>query len=371
MELSHKLIQENHLALCFEAEYLFKGYQILNKSNRKLAFANIAKIKADFEDFLDSNPDLKFPGVEFGTFEKQERFDYLYAISQYLQPESKFRYKASSSIFGSLSFKNELQFVADCNQLVNLYVYLYSLKFPVVDLQIKLLKDHVCLHYNGFDFETTTAKITKYDEFEYIADISELIAVNILDISDSDLKTADIHVDDFHLGCLIVMNLSSNKKIASHNLKVAYQKLAMHYEEIESFKKAAYFWKLYNKSEDLLNFFKRVAKFYTSKQKFKLATKFAKKSKSKEFINFAYRSWVDNLVNANKFEYALKIAKKSKDQDLIKFAAAKLYNFLGSTIKKDPSAVSYNRKVYKQMLKLAYTLNDSKLVNQLKQLINT
>ena len=49
---SHFLIQRNHLALCLEVEFLFKGYSILNKNNRKLAFSNVDKIKKDFLNLL-------------------------------------------------------------------------------------------------------------------------------------------------------------------------------------------------------------------------------------------------------------------------------------------------------------------------------
>ena len=360
LKASHKLITENHLALCLEVEYLFKGYSILNKNNRKKAFLNINKINNDFLRFYENHKNLKF------NDQSSSEFNYLYIISKYLKPNSKFNYQEGASVYKTLMFENDIKFQADCNQLVNLYIHLFSLKYDVKKLKIKLLKDHVCLHFEDYDFETTNAQITKYEKFINISDVSEIISVNILDINDSDLKTSNIHVKDFYAGCRIAKNLSSNTKITEHNIKVAYQKMAKHYEQINDYKKAEYFIKILKNKDELINFYKRYCQYLISKKQFKKAIKKAKKTKDSQFTSYVYSSFVQFLLNEKKFEAALKFAKKSKIDNLIEFAASKLYNNFYSKIKRDGSK-NYNKKLYKKMLKVAYLLKDQKLIDGLKK----
>ena len=362
IDFSHRLIAKNHLALCLEAEFLFKGYSILNKNNRKSAFLNIEKINQDFLKFYGKNKDLKF------NENSSAEFNFLFIISKYLSPNQKFEYKEGASIYKTLMFSNEIKYQADCNQLVNLYIHLFSLKYDISKLQIKLLKDHVCLHFEGFDFETTNAQITKYDDYISISDVSEIISVNILDISDNDLKTSSVHVKDFYAGCLIARNLSSNKKITDHNIKVAYQKMAKHYEDIKDFKKAEFFIKQLKEKSQLLNFYKRYSQYLLSKNLYKKSIRIAKRTKDKQLLKYIYSTYVQFLINKNKFELAFKFSKKSKQEDLIQFAASKLYNFYYSKLNKEASN-SYNKSLYKKMIKLAYVLNDQKLISGLKKTI--
>lgn len=360
---SHNLIQKNHLALCLEAEFLFKAYSILNKNNRKAAFNNIPKINEDFLNFYNKNKDLKF------SENASPEFNYLYIITKYLSKDQKFTYQEGASIYKTLMFKNEIKFVADCNQLVNLYIHLFSLKYDVSQLKIKLLKDHVCLHFENYDFETTNSQITKYDNYISISDVSEIISVNLLDISDSDLKTANVHAKEFLAGCKIASNLSSNSKITDHNIKVAYQRMAKHYEEIKDFKNAELFAIQVNEKDYLKNFYKRYAYYLCNKQSFKKAIKIAKRTNDSQLDSYIYTSSVNFYIEKNKLQLALKFARKSKIENLVKFAASKLYNDYLSKIKKDTNAVAYNRSLYKKMLKIAYILKDEKLISGLKKTI--
>ena len=361
---SHSLIEKNHLALCLEVEFLFKGYSILNKNNRKLAFSNVEKINKDFLNFYDRNKTLEF------NEHSSDEFNFLYIISKYLVPNQRFEYKEGASIYKTLMFSNQIKYQADCNQLVNLYIHLFSLKFDPSKLKIKLLKDHVCLHFEGYDFETTNAEIIKYEDYINISDVSEIISVNILDISDSDLKTSNVHVKDFYAGCLIAKNLSSNQKITDHNIKVIYQKMAKHYEEVKDYKKSEYFVKQLKDKSQLLNFYKRYSQYLLSKNLYKKSIKIAKRTKDKQLLKYIYSTYVQFLINKNKLERALKFAKKSKQEDLIQFAASKLYNFYYKKIDRNKTN-SFNKSLYKKMLKLAFILKDPKLIAGLKKTIKS
>ena len=93
-------------------------------------------------------------------------------------------YRSSSSFEKVLRNPEEEVLEGDCNQLVTLYVYLYSLRFPITDLQLKIIPGHVCLHFEGKDLETTKGTWTLYKKFDRIAEIPELISLNLLDIPD-------------------------------------------------------------------------------------------------------------------------------------------------------------------------------------------
>ena len=144
--------------------------------------------------------------------------------------------------------------------------------------------------------------------------------------------------------------------------------MAKHYEEVKDYKKSEYFVKQLKDKSQLLNFYKRYSQYLLSKNLYKKSIKIAKRTKDKQLLKYIYSTYVQFLINKNKLERALKFAKKSKQEDLIQFAASKLYNFYYKKIDRNRTN-SYNKSLYKKMLKLAFILKDQKLIAGLKKTI--
>ena len=346
------------MGLCLEVEFLFKNYDVLTKSKRKELFNNIQRIENDFLKFLEQNPIENSEDYEL---------DYLKSIARYLELNKNLFYKESSSIYGILNIDKNIKYTGDCNQIVNLYIHLFSLENDVRSLRIKQLKDHVCLNYKDIDIETTNSSFTKYDDYLYVSEVWEMIAINILDVNDYDLISSEVSANDFLMACKICKKLSSHNKTTEHNLIVAYQKMGRHLEKIKQYKSALKFWKLVGFEKGYHEFLIRYVKHLVEQKKFSYALKMSKKSKNNDLILFAYNHFVNNLTISKKFEKALKFAKKSKDQDLIKFVASNYYNFLYPQTKTDSD--SKRRNILKKMYKLAIILDDQKLARSIKNMI--
>jgi hypothetical protein len=229
-----KLMQENMISLNLWMEKKFKGYKYLTKGTRRKMYANTEKIKQKFEEFCRTS------GITVDVVKKMldraeisypngsdEQIVHIANIMGFLAPERYYHYIKTSS-FGKLlndPDKNKLE--GDCNQIVTLYIYLFSLKFPANELQIKLLKEHVCLHFREMDIEATNGQFAKYREFEHILPVTEIISTNLLDIEDFREDVSYISPRVILKSAQLAFSISSLRTLVEKNLKVAYRNMAI------------------------------------------------------------------------------------------------------------------------------------------------
>lgn len=227
-EKLRELLQENAVTVSIWLEKRFKNYRVLKKRNRRRMYENAEIIVREFEEFCKTSP-IKKDSPELTC---------LANISAFLH-HGRVHYQAASSFWKLLI---DLQHMTgDCNQLTTFYLYLFSLRFPIDQLQIKILPNHVCLRWKGVDIETTNGSFQNYKEYQSIGDITELVSVNLLDITDPLEAAASIVPESFVKAAQLASALSSNRAIVSHNLAIAYRNLSLAAIKQKNFPKANYF----------------------------------------------------------------------------------------------------------------------------------
>lgn len=223
-----ELMQTDLVRVNLFLEYKFKGYKNLKKSYRHKRYRDAEAIKKAFQN------SLRF-GKRLAT---DEKLNYLMQIARFLRPGNHFHYQESSAFEKLLRNPETSKLVGDCNQIVTLYIYLYSLKYPITDLKIKLLPDHVCLHYDGKDIEATRGMVTEYKHYEFIASIEEIISTNLLDIPDQTQKQFRVSAKNLLKAAKLAKAISSHQHLTNHNLKVAYQQVVAELLKEKRFKQA-------------------------------------------------------------------------------------------------------------------------------------
>ncbi|KKT74165.1 MAG: hypothetical protein UW70_C0064G0001, partial [Candidatus Peregrinibacteria bacterium GW2011_GWA2_44_7] len=228
------LMQENLVVVNLWIEKKYKNYLYLNKKVRRELYRNTTFLTEDFLSTIQTSPPSNeaFRHV-LSSFEatftpdQHQRLLHLFAIMTYLRPGGRYHYEAASN-FGKL-LKNPAQehLIGDCNQVVTLYAYFYSLKFPLSELKIKILPGHVCLHFEGIDIEATSGQFDQYKEFEHILPITEIISTNLLDVNDEQVKTGTIEPRTLLKCAQLAYLISSLRKLVDQNLKIAYQNVGV------------------------------------------------------------------------------------------------------------------------------------------------
>lgn len=228
-----KLLQSNAAVINLWTEYRYKGYVYLKKSERKKLYQNLELIAADFERFrvseeIGESRVREAIGQVVGSRPEMQRSTLLFQMMTYLSPQgSLYEYRMSSSFGRLLRDPATEKLVGDCNQIVTLYIYLYSRYFDVSDLKIRLLPEHVALHFQGVDIEATTGSFANYTEKEgaSLQPIEEIVSVNLLDTTDEHFAKKEVNPKDFLQAARYASILSHNRDIVTKNLEAAYAKL--------------------------------------------------------------------------------------------------------------------------------------------------
>ncbi|MCA9340158.1 MAG: hypothetical protein KDA17_04560, partial [Candidatus Saccharibacteria bacterium] len=138
-------MQDNIAVINLWTEYRYKGYVYLKKSERKRLYKNLESIAKDFEAFKtthradDEQTRKKIADISIAQPEIT-RVVLLATIMEYLSPRrGVYQYRASSSFGRLLRDPATETLIGDCNQIVTLYIYLYSRYFAVSDLKLRLL----------------------------------------------------------------------------------------------------------------------------------------------------------------------------------------------------------------------------------------
>lgn len=219
-------LQADTARLIMLLEWKFKGYKHLTKRRRRLCYQNLEHLKSDFNAFSSRHS-------------SNNAAQYLEVINQYLH-QGRVQYRAGSSFDKLCVDPRKTKLVGDCNQLVALYVYLFALRYKAKQLKLKLLPAHVCLHYRDKDYETTTGQVTVYKKFERLSPISELVAINLLDESDTAAQYK-LPPENQLLCAQLASVFTDDKKIAKHNIKVARQALLLQALAVQNWRLAHYY----------------------------------------------------------------------------------------------------------------------------------
>lgn len=228
-----KLLQTNIAVINLWTEYRYKGYIYLKKSERKKLYANLARIGEEFEQYrsdntLDESQVREAIHEYVGARPEIRRATTLLQIMTYLSPQrGLYEYRLSSSFGRLLRDPSTEKLVGDCNQIVTLYIYLYSRYFDINDLKVRLLPGHVALHFQGVDIEATTGKFADYSATEgaSLQPIEEIVSVNLLDTTDESFAKYDVSPNEFLQASRFAYILSHSRDIVTHNLEAAYTKL--------------------------------------------------------------------------------------------------------------------------------------------------
>lgn len=338
-----KLMQKNLIVVNVWLEKKFKGYKYLTKGKRRKLYKDTAAIVAEFERFrrdtVMTMEQVKLMLADAGhalPAGNEAKVAYLAEIMSFLRPGRYYHYIKTAS-FGKLlrdPLKERLE--GDCNQIVTLYIYLYSLKFDVGDLRIKLLPEHVCLHFQGIDVEATNATFQRYADQKEVLPVTEIISTNLLDLSDFREEVQDIDPRVMVKSAQLAYGISSLKSLVAKNLTVAYRNLAISSMSAGDFSAARYF---------------------------------ADESGDKELVKSVKHNEAVSYYKSGKYEKAISLFEELGEKDLIKACYGKEYNELAEKVKNVKTLAEARRfkATYRKMLELARKMADSRLVKSLSE----
>lgn len=240
-----ELMQQDLVKLTIFFEYKFRGYKKLKKRYRKELYKNAAIIAADFLKSYDQRKTeiaRRQRSIRLSTdLRNDERMTYLLGIMEYLKPGERLFYEKSATFLKLLRNPASEKLAGDCNQITTLYIYLYSLRYPVTDLQVKILPEHICLHYRGIDIETTNATLTEYPIYTFLSSAEEIVAANLLDIPDPSERQYEISPANMLKSAQVAFQFSSHRQTVEKNLLVAYHNMAVYHARRKNFSEAMLF----------------------------------------------------------------------------------------------------------------------------------
>ena len=228
-----KLMQLDLVKINLLSEQKYKGYKYLTKSKRRFLYQNADLISSDFNDFLKSHEPREDdilaeiratnPSTS-GYIAYRDQLIYLKSIMDYLSPNNgKYGYRESSTFGELLKDPKSNTMLGDCNQIVTLYIYLYSKKFDINNLQLKTYPGHVALHFHGIDIEATNGEFKNYQhDGQRIIPVQEIVSINLLDTTDHYYKTHKIDPKSQLESARLALLVSSERQVTIKNLEIAY-----------------------------------------------------------------------------------------------------------------------------------------------------
>lgn len=348
-----RLMQSNIFKLCVYLEYFSKGYKRLNKKNRIQLYRSIEFLRVEFLKFLADH-----------SFDKNNKIQFFELVKIFLHDSKRYEYQESTFLGG---MQNPNHLIGDCNQIVTLYVYLWSLIFDVSELNIKLPSNHIVLSFNDIDIEATNGSFTKnYSKLPKL-DLIELITVNLLDVNDFREKVSQVKPKDTLKISELAYAISSNSEIVRKNLKIAQNNLGVLYLKQKKFSLALSMFELSLNSEMMLSTRSTAVEHFVELKKFRKALKFA--GKNPKLIDFVRSNWVVAEVKKYKFKKALNVCKGNTE--LIKFVNQSEYKWLLESLPTsfDETNINKHQKKIKKAYVLAQRLGDNENKKVLKELI--
>lgn len=379
------LMQENLVVVNLWLEKEFKGYKYLKKGARRKMYANTEIIVRKFQEFsqnlqVDSNK-VSALLQSFGVKLSGENFNkalHIVRIMAFLKPGQYYTYLEGASFGKLLKNIEKEKMIGDCNQIVTFYAFLYSLNFPISDLQIKILPEHVCLHFQGIDIEGTNGNFTKYEKFDYLMGICELISTNLLDVSDFRDKQIQLEKRVMLKGAELAFNISSLRELVEKNLQAAYHNLAIEAAEESDFDTAKFFLEKLQDADLKKGIFHNAVLYYCKQINFQKAKFYAEKLRESdidggnEMKKYALDQEGFYYFNQGNIHTALSLFKQNGNQQMVKACYAQEFNQLQKKVANlRTNAEAKNHKAdYRKMVELARLMEDFELVDKLNRIVN-
>jgi len=374
------LMQENLVALNLWLEKRFKGYKYLNRFKRAALYRNTEKMIRIFEKEQLRSPipdnivsDRLREISPSADPEAKNKLKYILAIMGFLRPGKHYEYLEATSFGKLLANPEKGKMIGDCNQIVTLYVFLYSLKYPIKDLKIKLLPNHVCLHFFGIDLEATNASLQKYTDFTHLLPITELISTNLLDIADIRDKTIRVEARSFVKAAKLAVEISSIKDITEKNLNVAYYNLVTESLHNNDFETAEFYLQKIHDPKLEQTVSHNATLYYTEQKNYAKAKSFARKNGDKKLMEYVQNQEGWYYYQKNDTTHALEIFRNIPNNEMVKACYAKMYNSLQQKTSADRtiSEQKSHKNEYRKMLDLARKMNDQSLAENLSKLLDS
>ena len=371
-----KLMQKDLVVTNVWLEKKFKGYRYLDKSTRRKMYEDTQAIVSTFNEFckkhvysekqareLMSQKGLTFPN---GAVEQTL---YLMQIMAFLRPGQFYRYIKTASFGKLLRDPRKQKLEGDCNQIVTLYIYLFSLKFPLDQLQIKLLPEHVCLHFRNVDIEATNGTFQKYSEKDQILPVTEIISTNLLDLSDFRESVQSISPRTMVKSAQLAYAISSLKSLVQKNLDITYHNFGVAAMKSKDFKTAIYYFSLTSDKKELSNAYRNASIYYLKAHDFKKARYYASKVGDRDLEKTIKHNEGIYYYQADKISKALQIFRSLNDREMEKACYAKQYNELAKKVSsvKSLADAKRHRSTYRKMLTLAQKMGDSSLASGVRE----
>ncbi len=372
-----ELMKEDTIVVNLWMEKKYKGYRYLNKRTRKKLYSNVKKLVEAFEEEVEKNTVsienirkiLDEKGLNFPNGD-EEKIKYLYNIMRFLAPGRYYQYIKTASFSKLLRDPKKEKLEGDCNQIVTLYAYLFSLKFPLEELKIKLLHEHVCLHFRGIDIEATNATFQKYTKEEnQILPITEIVSTNLLDLADFREEVRVLHPRDIVKSSQLAYAISSLRELVTKNLNIAYRNLAISAIKAKNFKTAVFYASKTGDSELIKATYQNASVYYANAQSFKKALYFASRSGDREMEKNIRRNEGIHYYKKNNTNKALEIFRSLNDKEMEKACYQKQYNDLVKKVSsvKTLEDAKKQKPNYKKMLELAIKIGNSSLQNNIRE----
>lgn len=373
------LMQENLIVVNVWLEKKFKGYTYLSKSVRKKMYEDVLAINKKFAEFcLQNSVDdkklreiLSQTGVTYPEGDS-EKLAYLYQIMQFLKPGHYYYYIKTASFGKLLRNPEHEKLEGDCNQIVTLYIYLYSLKFPLQDLNIKLLPEHVCLHFRNIDIEATNGTFAKYTENRDVLPVTEIISTNLLDLADFREEVQEISAETMVKSAQLGYAISSLKPLVAKNLNIAYHNLGAAALNSRHFETAIFYFEKADSRENLIAAYRQAAVYYLDQKNFSKAQYYADKSGDGVLAkNVKYNEGV-YYYNADQLDKALSIFGLLGDEKMKKACYQKQYNALVGKVASVKTLEDARKKksIYQQMLSVAEKIGDEILEKSVRDTLS-
>lgn len=365
-----RLMQKNLVTLNLWLERKYKGYRYLTRSNRKKLYANTQKIVKNFETFcgkyrtneLALANQLSKLGFDL-AYDRKDKIQYLSMIMAFLAPGRYYEYLEGASFGKLLKDPEKEKMIGDCNQIVTFYTFLYSLRYPVTDLKIKLLPEHVCLHYDGIDIEATNGTFQHYREYEHILPIVELLTTNLLDVSDFRDSTLKIETRVMVNAAELAYKISSMRDIVERNLQVSYHNLAIDAMKVHDFDTAIFFVQKVRDPELASSIYHNAIIHYVKISDFGKARYYLAYARDPELKDYVFNREGYYYYNQGNYQRALQIYENIGNREMIKACYAGQYNDLQKKVAgaKTVESAKYYKADYQKMKQLARQMGDNDL----------
>lgn len=383
IEVQHrlmKLLQADIAVINLWTEYRYKGYVYLKKSQRHKLYKNLQLIAQDFERYRAeheiTNEQLLEQIANMGIAARPEvaRAKLLMAMMAYFAPtRGAYEYLASSSFGRLLRDPAQEKLVGDCNQIVTLYIYLYSRYFDLSDLSIRLFPEHVALHFQGIDIEATTGSFANYTgkKDAQLLPIEEIVSVNLLDTTDEHFAKYEVAPKEFLQASRFAYILSHDREIVTRNLEVAYNKLVSAAMQRKDYRAAL---KLAKQSRDttLISIVgQNGAIYYMENHEFAKSRQFAEYAlKRADLVRDSYRAEGMYHYDAHRYHEAVKAFSTYGDSNLIAHCFEALFfaeqNKLGKNLTTE--TIKHHSSTVRNMHEYAKKSQNKKLIEYVDSL---